>query len=133
MGQRQDSLEKLERVYTGDPPEADLRSRVGLSLSGGGYKACTFHMGSLLRLYEMGLLHKIDRVSSVSGGSIAAAWLALQWRKLHFEPSGAPANFHEVIFKPLWRGGSVSLNGIRGWDKWISASVMPPPGLAAAG
>lgn len=103
MGQRQDNLEKLERVYTGDPPEADLQSRVGLSLSGGGYKACTFHLGSLLRLYEMGLLHKIDRVSSVSGGSIAAAWLALQWRKLNFEPSGAPPNFHEVIFQPLWR------------------------------
>ena len=31
------------------------------------------------------------------------------------------------------RGGSVSLNRFRGWDKWISASVMLRPGLAAAG
>jgi len=36
----------------------------------------------------------------------------------------------------LWndqRGGSVSLNRFRGWGKWISASFMLPPGLAAAG
>ena len=31
------------------------------------------------------------------------------------------------------RGGLVSLNRFRGWDKWISASVMLRPGLAAAG
>ena len=31
------------------------------------------------------------------------------------------------------RSGSVSLNRFRGWDKWISASVMLRPGLAAAG
>jgi para-nitrobenzyl esterase len=31
------------------------------------------------------------------------------------------------------RGGSVCLNRFRGLDKWISASVMPRPGLAAAG
>jgi len=31
------------------------------------------------------------------------------------------------------RGGSVCLNRFRGWDKWISASVMLRPGLAAAG
>jgi hypothetical protein len=30
------------------------------------------------------------------------------------------------------RGGSVCLNRSRGWDKWISASVKLPPGLAAA-
>ncbi len=31
------------------------------------------------------------------------------------------------------RGGSVGQNRFRGWDKWISASVMLQPGLAAAG
>jgi hypothetical protein len=31
------------------------------------------------------------------------------------------------------RGGSVCLNRFRRWDKWISASVMLRPGLAAAG
>lgn len=74
-----------------------------MSLSGGGYKACTFHLGSLLRLYEMGLLNRVQRFSSVSGGTIAAAWLALNWSKLSFGAAGAAPNFHEVVFKPLWR------------------------------
>jgi|GEM_PF-3559888 len=31
------------------------------------------------------------------------------------------------------RGGSVSLNRLQAVDKWLSALVMPPPGLAWAG
>ena len=40
----------------------------------------------------------------------------------------APSDRYHFI-----RSGSVSLNRFRGWDKWISASVMLRPGLAAAG
>ncbi|MDR6827699.1 NTE family protein [Bosea sp. BE271] len=58
---------------------------VGLALSGGGYRAMVFHVGSLWRLNEVGLLPKIRRVSSVSGGSITAAALALAWPDLKFE------------------------------------------------
>lgn len=52
--------------------------RVGLALclSGGGYRAAIYHLGALLRLHECGLLRRVERVSSVSGGSIVAAWLA---------------------------------------------------------
>ncbi len=103
MNARRKELAELERAYTGDPPDADFADRVGLGLSGGGYKACIFHLGSLMRLYDMGLLPKLHRVSSVSGGSIAAAWLALNWRKLNLAPQAGPPNFHAVIFKPLWR------------------------------
>ncbi len=31
------------------------------------------------------------------------------------------------------RGGSVSLNSLQAVDKWLSALVRPPPGLAWAG
>lgn len=40
---------------------------------------------------------------------------------------------YEVSTVGLDRGGSVCLNRFRGLDKWISASVMLRPGLAAAG
>jgi len=52
--------------------------RVGLALclSGGGYRAAIYHLGALLRLHETGLLRRVERISSVSGGSIVAAWLA---------------------------------------------------------
>lgn len=66
----------------GPRPEAGI----ALCLSGGGYRAMVFHLGCLWRLYEAGLLQTVARVSSVSGGSITAAFLALKWRQLVFEP-----------------------------------------------
>ncbi len=62
------------------PPmvKATQRSpRASLALSGGGYRAMVFHCRALRRLHEVGALAKIDRISSVSGGSIAkptGAW-----------------------------------------------------------
>jgi NTE family protein len=53
-----------------------------LCLSGGGYRAMLFHTGALWRLHETGLLARIDFFSSVSGGSIANGWLALNWAAL---------------------------------------------------
>lgn len=62
---------------------------VALSLSGGGYRAMMFHVGALQRLDEVGLLAKLACISSVSGGSITAAALALCWERLDFQPGGA--------------------------------------------
>jgi NTE family protein len=58
------------------------REGIGLALSGGGYRAMLFHTGALIRLNELGLLSKVRRISSVSGGSIAAGLLAFRWRDL---------------------------------------------------
>jgi NTE family protein len=52
---------------------------IGLCLSGGGYRAMLFHLESLWRLLEVGYLARLDRISSVSGGSITAATLGLNW------------------------------------------------------
>ena len=52
---------------------------IGIALSGGGYRAMLFHAGAIIRLYETGLLGKAARISSVSGGSITSAKLALEW------------------------------------------------------
>ena len=49
--------------------------RIGLSLSGGGYRAAAFHLGTLNKLHQMGVLQKVDVLSTISGGSITgAAW-----------------------------------------------------------
>lgn len=50
--------------------------RVGLSLSGGGYRATAFHLGTLHKLHELGLLSRIDILSTISGGSITGACYA---------------------------------------------------------
>jgi NTE family protein len=55
---------------------------IGLAVSGGGYRAMLFHLGAFLRLYELGVLQRLDRISSVSGGAITAAKLAIEWPKL---------------------------------------------------
>jgi NTE family protein len=59
------------------PAEAVLtggqRPRLGLALSGGGFRASLFHIGLLARLAERGLLRKVEVISSVSGGSILSA------------------------------------------------------------
>ncbi len=60
------------------------RKGIALALSGGGFRATLFHLGAILRLNELGLLRQINRVVSVSGGSIAAGclgrfWSAIEW------------------------------------------------------
>lgn len=51
--------------------------RIGLALSGGGYRAAAFHIGTLKKLHELGVLSKIDVMSTVSGGSITGAYYCL--------------------------------------------------------
>ena len=60
-----------------------------LCLSGGGYRAMLFHVGAIIRLDEAGILSKLSRISSVSGGSITAAALALRWKTLDFSEGKA--------------------------------------------
>lgn len=47
--------------------------RVGLSLSGGGFRAAAFGLGCLRALHDTGVLPRITVVSGISGGSVLAA------------------------------------------------------------
>ncbi|MEE9123911.1 MAG: patatin-like phospholipase family protein [candidate division NC10 bacterium] len=47
--------------------------KVGLALSGGGFRASLFHIGVLARMAEFGLLRHVEVISTVSGGSIIGA------------------------------------------------------------
>ena len=53
--------------------------RIGIALSGGGFRAAAYHLGTFRKLEELGLLDKIDLFSCVSGGSIAGAFLCANW------------------------------------------------------
>lgn len=76
---------------------------IALCLSGGGSRAMLFHVGALMRLNEFGLLPKLARVSSVSGGSITAGMLAVQWSGLSFEASGRATSSCMTGREPLRR------------------------------
>ena len=95
-------MKKLPRntrqPFQADAPTAD---GIGLALSGGGFRATLFHLGSLIRLNELGLLSQIDSISAVSGGSILSGLLASRWNDLDFV-DGTAANLMEVVFEPIW-------------------------------
>lgn len=104
---------------------------LALCLSGGGYRAMLFHVGVLWRLNDVGYLSKVERVSSVSGGSITAAVLGLNWEALGFETIGAPAapvtvgaNFVDCVVEPLRAMASVTI------DKWAIGVGVITPGIS---
>src|SRR5919202_331339 len=68
------------------PESKDYRAGVALCLSGGGFRAALFHLGALRRLNELGILSKLNAISSVSGGSIMSAHLAQRVRE--WPPTG---------------------------------------------
>lgn len=55
------------------------KRKLGLALSGGGFRAAAFHLGTFTALKEVGLLDKVDLLTCVSGGSIAGGFLAANW------------------------------------------------------
>ena len=92
-------------------------STLGIALSGGGFRATLFGLGSLWRLNDAGLLGRLDRVTSVSGGSILAGVLASRWRDLQFA-DGKASNFEAVVVKPVQEFCAQTADieaGILGW------------------
>src|SRR2546422_4869134 len=82
------------------PAAPNRRPGIGLALSGGGFRATLFHVGVLWRLNEFGLLSRIDRISSVSGGSITAGLLARRWKDLKFQ-DGIALVYPTEVAEPL--------------------------------
>jgi hypothetical protein len=85
-----------------DQPQAPLSDRgyIGLSFSGGGYRATAFSLGTMALLQDLGLLGRARVMSSVSGGSLAlAAYLcAKAGANLRQE---ADFHFYDRLWKPL--------------------------------
>ncbi|MBD3297187.1 MAG: patatin-like phospholipase family protein [candidate division Zixibacteria bacterium] len=90
----------VETIPT-DPSRPSPSSGTALCLSGGGYRAMLFHLGSLWRLYEADLLKTVERISSVSGGSITAGVLALHWSRLSFDKDSIQSAFVPHVVSPI--------------------------------
>jgi NTE family protein len=86
----------------GIPGRADrTEPGIALCLSGGGYRAMLFHLGALWRLNETGYLPRLDRISSVSGGSMTNGALALNWHRLDFDEAGVARAFGPALVDPV--------------------------------
>jgi predicted acylesterase/phospholipase RssA len=53
--------------------------KIGLALSGGGFRATLYHIGLVRYLRDAGLLSQVTDIAAVSGGSVFAAHLGLNW------------------------------------------------------
>jgi NTE family protein len=82
-----------------DESEPIKPDSIALALSGGGFRATLFHIGACWRLLELGILPKLTRVSSVSGGSIFAGVLATAWDRLIAAPD--VAHYQQLVVAPL--------------------------------
>jgi NTE family protein len=76
-------------------------AKIGLAVSGGGYRATLYSLGSIWRLNEFGLLPRLKTITSVSGGSITTGYLAIKWDQLTFNTDGVATNFGPVVADPL--------------------------------
>jgi hypothetical protein len=108
-----------------ETPEDQLD--VGLALSGGGYRAMLFNLGSLWCLNDFGVLRDIDMIASVSGGSIVNGLLATRWRDLDWVPGGlgwTARNFRQEIAEPIiaFAGKTIDVPSVL--ERWCWA---PPP------
>lgn len=115
--------------------------RFGLALSGGGYRAAAFHLGTLKKLHEMDRLATIDVISTISGGSITGAAYCLH--------QGSYEDFHATMTQALLRCNVISyalrswsfvrflllvltfivLGGVLLFTRWAPLSVLPLLGL----
>jgi predicted acylesterase/phospholipase RssA len=64
------------------PALSSYRGKVGLALSGGGFRASLYHLGVLARLAEVDALRSVEVLSTVSGGSIVGAHYYLELQRL---------------------------------------------------
>jgi predicted acylesterase/phospholipase RssA len=84
-GLESESVRKALSDYLGPLAVAVERAetgKVGLALSGGGFRASLFHIGVLAHLAERDLLRRVEVLSCVSGGSIVGAHFYLELQHL---------------------------------------------------
>jgi len=130
-------------------PDPTRNGGLCLALSGGGFRATLFHLGSIRRLNELGLLGSVRSISSVSGGSIMSLCLADAMIRIPPETGKLLQNFEElasqvreltssslrrsVMFKKLipwnWFRSLAELVAVELDDRVTKRSLADLPGL----
>ncbi|MBV9493547.1 MAG: patatin-like phospholipase family protein [Acidobacteria bacterium] len=88
----------------------NLEDCLAICLSGGGYRAMLFHLGTLWYLSDAGILAEAGRISSVSGGSITSALLGLRWNAIAFGTPGHPTRFRSLVVDPIRKLASKTID-----------------------
>ncbi len=83
-----------------DPGRAAPGPTLGLTFSGGGFRATLAALGVVRFLADVGRLGDVRFVSSVSGGSIANGMLAVHWNELRAEGFSTAA-VDRLVIEPI--------------------------------
>ena len=78
----QTALDALCKFFDPHEVQSAYEGKIGLGLSGGGFRASLFHIGVLARLAELDVLRRVEVLSCVSGGAIIGAHYYLEVRNL---------------------------------------------------
>jgi len=120
-------------TLTGEDMARNARlGKVGLALSGGGFRASFYHIGVLARLAEADVLRHVDVLSTVSGGSIVGAHYYLLLRDL-LEKTANPSRQEYVklvhdLEKQFSNGVRKNLR-MRGLSNpWVTLKLLVVPG-----
>lgn len=92
------------------PDGEHLEDALAMCVSGGGYRAMLFHLGSFWYLVYAGLLKDAARISSVSGGSITSGLLGLRWNALQLGSGGDEDRFRTLIVAPVRKMASTTID-----------------------
>jgi predicted acylesterase/phospholipase RssA len=71
--------------------------KLGLALSGGGFRAAIYHIGVLAALAEQDILKDVEVISCVSGGSIIGAFYYLKLKKCLESQADGSVNYVEIV------------------------------------
>src|SRR6476646_5724657 len=71
--------------------------KIGLALSGGGFRATLYQLGMIRFLRDAGILPNVSDITAVSGGSIIAAHLCLNWGRYNGSSSEFDAAAAELL------------------------------------
>jgi NTE family protein len=136
------SLENLigpcgDTLRPAEPPPA-TGTRIGVTLSGGGFRATFAGLGVIRYLADAGVLGDVRFVSSVSGGSVANGLVATRWPKLRergftadavdqlvIDPIServAAASLKSKLIRNVWRAaGRRTRTDVLAWafDRWF--------------
>ena len=102
------------------------KPRIGIALSGGGFRATLFHLGVVRLLHDAKLLGAVNYVGAVSGGSVLAAHLVLKWSEYTGTDESFAAAAGELIrFVGSDVRGRIVRRSIFAWVTLIPRFLLP--------
>jgi hypothetical protein len=117
-----DAAIRRRREAAGVAPDAP---RVGVALSGGGIRSATFCLGLFQSLARLGLVRRIDYLSTVSGGGYFGGFLGAMFNRAGADAQGVERDLGDNHSWPVsWlrdNGRYLAPNG--SGDAWMAAAV----------